>query len=236
MRGFGAPSGTTPPQLRDNGVRRSSDGRAGRNRCAGKGADDRPASRPTGECGSEVLTLRGRGRTLTVRIFLRTDDGGSRMVRIQEAPARRSARSARRLVAGALAVPLLAVGLAVVPGVPASAAADAARLPTANPANYSPNVLDGKVDSIWQVGNRVIIGGTFTQVANAAAERRDGLQPQLPGRLRRAHRRGRHGLQPGAQQLRHHRDPGRRRHVDLHRRGLQHHRRCQPAQGGAHSA
>lgn len=45
-----------------------------------------------------------------------------------------------------------------------------ATLPTDNPANFSPNVLDGEVLSIWQVGDRVVIGGTFTQVANTFAQ------------------------------------------------------------------
>ena len=28
-------------------------------------------------------------------------------------------------------------------------------------------MLNGAVDSIWQVGDKVFIGGTFTQIANA---------------------------------------------------------------------
>ena len=52
---------------------------------------------------------------------------------------------------------------------PAQAATPSAVLPTENPANWTPNVLDGEVQSIWQVGNRVIIGGNFTQVANSTS-------------------------------------------------------------------
>ena len=48
-----------------------------------------------------------------------------------------------------------------------SAATMPATLPTANPANFTPNVENGEVDSIWQIGSPVIIGGTFTTVANA---------------------------------------------------------------------
>ena len=80
--------------------------------------------------------------------------------------------SIRRLIASTLTVALVALGLIAVPPTPVSAAGETAQLPTANPANFTPNVLDGEVDSIWQVGNTVIIGGTFTQVANADAERR----------------------------------------------------------------
>ncbi len=71
---------------------------------------------------------------------------------------------------------VLAVAIALTAGVlaptgpadTASATAPAsAQLPSDNPANWTPNVLNGQVNSIWQFGDKVIIGGTFTQVANA---------------------------------------------------------------------
>jgi PKD repeat protein len=37
-----------------------------------------------------------------------------------------------------------------------------------NPANFTPNVLDGKVEAIAQVGSTIFIGGTFTQVQQNA--------------------------------------------------------------------
>ena len=74
----------------------------------------------------------------------------------------------RRSLAGTLAVALVALGVVAIPApLLVSAVGPTAQLPTANPANFTPNVSDGEVDSIWQVGNTVIIGGTFTRIANA---------------------------------------------------------------------
>jgi PKD domain/Malectin domain/Domain of unknown function (DUF5122) beta-propeller len=42
------------------------------------------------------------------------------------------------------------------------------QLVSANPANFTPNVLDGEVDSLAQVGNTIIAGGSFTQVQAAS--------------------------------------------------------------------
>ncbi len=84
---------------------------------------------------------------------------------------RRTGRSTRHgrgvslLVAAATVMAYVAVTSA--PAAEVSAASIPATLPTANPANFTPNVENGEVDSIWQIGSRVIIGGTFTTVANA---------------------------------------------------------------------
>ncbi len=70
------------------------------------------------------------------------------------------------LVIGAVAT--FATGVSIRSASIIEAAGDSiASLPTENPSNFTPNVLNGQVNSIWQVGNRVIIGGTFTQVANS---------------------------------------------------------------------
>jgi chitodextrinase len=67
-------------------------------------------------------------------------------------------------------IALLTTGLvATSPAGQAIAAPPTATLPTDNPANWTPNVNDGQVNAIWQVGGKVIIGGTFTQVQNATS-------------------------------------------------------------------
>jgi PKD repeat protein len=73
----------------------------------------------------------------------------------------------RRRAATALALVLGTASAWLAPAEPAAASQVPATLPTANPANFTPNVESGEVDSIWQVGSRVIIAGTFTSVSNA---------------------------------------------------------------------
>ncbi|MGE3587478.1 MAG: PKD domain-containing protein [Ilumatobacteraceae bacterium] len=73
-----------------------------------------------------------------------------------------------RVLGVATTVATLIGGVAwTAPGV--SAAGPLGQLPTENPANFTPNVNNGEVDSIWQIGSRVVIGGTFTQVANSSS-------------------------------------------------------------------
>jgi PKD repeat protein len=50
---------------------------------------------------------------------------------------------------------------------PAAAALQQTSIVSDNPANWTPNVLDGKVEALVQVGNRIIAGGIFTQVQAA---------------------------------------------------------------------
>jgi hypothetical protein len=67
---------------------------------------------------------------------------------------------------------LLTLGLAVLALVPGSAQALYAQhdgVVSANPADTTPNVLDGKVTAILPLGNRIIVGGTFSQVQEVGA-------------------------------------------------------------------
>ncbi|HEV3363239.1 MAG TPA: delta-60 repeat domain-containing protein, partial [Acidimicrobiia bacterium] len=73
----------------------------------------------------------------------------------------------RLLIAGAAALLLLGSGL------PAGRALFAAHdtMVSADPADATPHILDGKVDVILPMGNRIYVGGSFTQVRNAEESR-----------------------------------------------------------------
>jgi hypothetical protein len=58
------------------------------------------------------------------------------------------------------------VGLLAQPG--AAVNVPQAAVVSSNPADWTPHVLDGKVDAIVQVGDKMVAGGLFTRVANAA--------------------------------------------------------------------
>ncbi|MBI2711050.1 MAG: hypothetical protein HYX34_15375 [Actinobacteria bacterium] len=58
----------------------------------------------------------------------------------------------------------VAAGLFVAGGLPAAAATPAAGLLSTNPDDVTPHVLDGQVNAVVDLGSRVIVGGTFTQV------------------------------------------------------------------------
>ena len=55
-------------------------------------------------------------------------------------------------------------------GIPASHAVNIAqnKIVNPNPANWTPNVLNGQVNSIVQIGNKIYAGGQFTQVQAAS--------------------------------------------------------------------
>lgn len=67
---------------------------------------------------------------------------------------------------GVLALALVVVSLAL-PSTPAAAVqSQHSQVVNTVPATQTPNIRDGRVFAIAKVGNKVIVGGTFTQVAN----------------------------------------------------------------------
>jgi hypothetical protein len=64
---------------------------------------------------------------------------------------------------------LLLMGSGLPPGRALFAAHDT--MVSADPADATPNVVDGKVDAILPMGNRIYVGGSFTQVRNANESR-----------------------------------------------------------------
>ncbi len=50
---------------------------------------------------------------------------------------------------------------------PASASIEQPRLVNDNPANFTPNVTNGRVLAVTQVGNTIVLGGTFSTVQNS---------------------------------------------------------------------
>ena len=77
---------------------------------------------------------------------------------------------AHRCMRVAVAALLVAVSLVAVAPEPASANTYPQGLVVNDdPVGFTPNILDGHVNAITTVGNRVIVGGTFTQVKNAGS-------------------------------------------------------------------
>jgi PKD repeat protein len=75
----------------------------------------------------------------------------------------------RSLIAGGAGL-LLAVGLVTTTGgPPARADGQPAEIVSADPADFTPNLLDGDVRSIVQIGDRIFIGGNFTQAEEAGS-------------------------------------------------------------------
>jgi hypothetical protein len=68
--------------------------------------------------------------------------------------------------------PLITILTALVIAVPLAPAAQAVQtsesvVVSADPADWTPNILDGQVNTILQMGSKVVVGGTFTQVRRA---------------------------------------------------------------------
>jgi hypothetical protein len=71
----------------------------------------------------------------------------------------------RRVLLSALVSAVVLVGLVAQPG--GAVNVPHAVVVSADPANWTPHVLDGKVDAIVVVGNKMVAGGLFTKVATA---------------------------------------------------------------------
>ncbi|MEX0754171.1 MAG: malectin domain-containing carbohydrate-binding protein [Actinomycetota bacterium] len=66
---------------------------------------------------------------------------------------------------------LLVAGVFALPASPAAAfQIEQDRVVSDDPVNWTPNILDGQVTAIVQVGNRMIVAGAFSQVRNAGSE------------------------------------------------------------------
>jgi PKD repeat protein len=74
----------------------------------------------------------------------------------------------RSLIAGGIGL-LLAAGVITTAGPPAGAAAPSGQIVSADPVNFTPNLVDGDVRSVVQIGDRIFIGGNFTQVKEAGS-------------------------------------------------------------------
>jgi hypothetical protein len=72
----------------------------------------------------------------------------------------------RRLLLPALASAVVLVGLLAQPGAAVNVAQPA--VVSSNPVDWTPHVLDGKVNAIVQVGDTVVAGGRFTRVRSSA--------------------------------------------------------------------
>ena len=81
----------------------------------------------------------------------------------------------RRFIGFVLACLLVsgAGGLAVVApanaGTTGNSSPHPGRIVSDNPSGFTPNVMDGQVETLAQVGNMIIVGGTFTTVRNAGS-------------------------------------------------------------------
>ena len=93
---------------------------------------------------------------------------------------------------------LLGLALAAAPAHAQTIAQD--KLVDPNPANFTPHVLDGQVWAVAQVGNKIVLGGSFTQAQNASGGAT--LHAQQDSRVRQEYRRDRHRLRSELQQHR----------------------------------
>ena len=76
-------------------------------------------------------------------------------------------RASRRVLLATAIVAANTASMLVGPVSPVAADEVIAEIVSDNPANFTPDVLDGRVYAIAEVGDRIIVGGSFTQVQDA---------------------------------------------------------------------
>jgi hypothetical protein len=85
-------------------------------------------------------------------------------------PRETSRRSGVRRVATVAAVPLALGAALLAPAVPAYAqSAPLSRVVSENPVDYTPHVLNGKVQAIAPVGSSMVVGGQFTTIRDSGS-------------------------------------------------------------------
>ena len=76
-------------------------------------------------------------------------------------------RASKSLTSVAVTAALVTVAVPATMGTPAQAASSQPAVVSANPENFTPNVKNGSVKAIIQVGNTIVLGGKFTSVTNS---------------------------------------------------------------------
>ena len=103
-------------------------------------------------------------------------------------------RSRRITAVAAVLATIAAMGVASV-GTAQAVQTPQASIVTADPANFTPNVLDGKVESIVQIGNKIYAAGLFGHV-QLPGNNKPILAREQHLRVRRDDRRDRHRASP----------------------------------------
>jgi hypothetical protein len=80
-----------------------------------------------------------------------------------------SRRLRRRSIVGAALAAACVVGLSLTPTIASGQQPAQDVVVSDNPADWTPQVLDGRVNAMIQIGDTMVAGGTFTQIANVGS-------------------------------------------------------------------